>query len=108
MHTPNDPPGSDDDRNANRLFDGGWIVVTGGPRPESQIGFDDVEPSRRARRLREKAGEVRKAAARMVDDGARQSLRQVAEQYDRLAGRVDRPSSSPSDRSSDRGPDADD
>jgi hypothetical protein len=103
MDTPNDPPGSDDDLNNNRPFDGGWIVITGEPRTEPQIGFDDVEPSRRARRLREKAGEVRKAAEQMIDDGARQSLRQVAEQYDRLAGRVDRPSSK-----AERGPDADD
>ncbi len=74
---------------AAQLLDGARTVVPDDPLDEIRILLD-AGASERARALREKAEQIRKTAQRMIDEEARRSLAGVADQYERLAGSVDR------------------
>ena len=89
MTSCNDPP-KRISISAAQLLDGAPTVVPGDPVNDEIRVLLDAGASERARALREKAEEIRKTAERMVDEDARRSLAGVADQYERLAGSVDR------------------
>lgn len=89
MTSPTDPPRPPQDPTA-KLLDGGWSVTPGEPANTDVSDVANAGPTERARALREKADEIRKAAGRMIDEDARRGMTGVADQYDRLAGSVDR------------------
>lgn len=89
MTSRNDPP-KPYPISTGQLLDGAHALVPGNPANDEIRVLLDAGATERARALREKAEEIRETAERMTDEEARRSLARVADQYERLAGSVDR------------------
>ena len=90
MTSSNDHPPKPLSISPAQLFDGAPAVAPGDPANDEIRVLLDAGATERARALREKAEEIRETAERMTDEEARRSLARVADQYELLAGSVDR------------------